>query len=114
MDFDAYTITLLERRPDAPRLLGEEATRIQDGHLAHLASLNDVGKLLACGPLQDGRFAGLSILNATPDEALRLKAPDPAVCAGLFTVLAMPWTVPAGAIGFGPARFPRSVAEALS
>jgi hypothetical protein len=59
----------------------------------------------------DDRFRGLSILDVEPDEARRLKEQDPAVQAGRFTVLVMPWMVPAGAMTFTPAHFPRSIAE---
>ena len=43
-----------------------------------------------------------------PDEALRLKADDPAVRAGVFELVAMPWMLPAGAMHFTPTTFPRS------
>ena len=114
MEFDDLTITLLERRTDAPEFEPAERERLQDGHLAYLASLADAGQLVAAGPLSDPRFAGLSILRVSPEEALVLKGVDPAVRAGLYTPLAMQWLVPAGAVKFGPAHFPRSIAEATS
>ena len=52
-------------------------------------------------------------MNVPPEEALALKAPDPAVCAGLYVLQALPWRVPGGAIAFRRTRFPRSIAEAL-
>jgi uncharacterized protein len=70
--------------------------------------------LLAAGPLldgPDGRFRGLSILNAGPEQARQLTEQDPAVHAGRFSVIVLPWMVPAGAISFSPTRFPRSAAE---
>ena len=113
MEFDSYTIVLLVRNPDGPKLEGDEANAMQDRHLAHLAHLADAGHLLAAGPLRDEKYAGLSILNVPPEEALALKAPDPAVRAGLYVLQAMPWQVPGGAISFQRTRFPRSIAEAL-
>jgi hypothetical protein len=47
-----------------------------------------------------------------PERAVQLKQDDPAVRAGRFAVHAFPWIVPAGAMSFSPAHFPRSVAEA--
>lgn len=114
MQFDNFTVTLLVLRPDAPELDDEAAAALQDAHLAHLADLHEAGYLLAAGPLlgpPDRELRGLSILNVDPERALALKQEDPAVRAGRFTVRVLPWMVPAGAVSFSPARFPRSVAE---
>ena len=114
MEFDSYTIVLLTLRPDAPELDEEAAAALQNAHLAHLAHLHDEGYLLAAGPLSDEKFRGLSILNVDPERARELKEQDPAVKIGRLAVKVIPWVVPAGAISFSPARFPRSVAEADS
>ena len=114
MEFDQLTITLLVLRPDAPQLDEEAAAALQDAHMAHLADLHESGHLLAAGPLSDEKFRGLSILRVDVDQAQRLRESDPAVQAGRYSVRVMTWTVPAGALSFAPARFPRSVAEAMS
>jgi uncharacterized protein YciI len=111
VEFDHYTIVLLTRPPDAPELTDEEATALQNAHLAHLADLHEAGHLLAAGPLDDEKFRGLSILNVDPERALELKSVDPAVRAGRLALEVIPWTVPSGAISFSPTRFPRSVAD---
>ena len=113
MDFDRFTITLLVLRDDAPELTPEQEDALQDAHMSHLAGL--AGHLLAAGPLLDrtSQFRGLSILNVGVEEARALKESDPAVQAGKFAVIALPWMVPAGAMSFSPARFPRSASEAL-
>ncbi len=111
MEFDHFTIALLILRPDGPQLDEAAATALQDAHMAHLADLHDAGHLLAAGPLSDERFRGLSILNVEPERARELKEADPAVRAGRFSVEAMPWMVPGGAISFSPTRFPRSTAD---
>ena len=82
--------------------------------MAHLAALHEAGHVLAAGPLlaPGSELRGLSILNLGVDEALRLKNSDPAIQAGLYTIVALPWMVPAEAMSFSPARFPRSIAEA--
>jgi uncharacterized protein len=112
MEFDHLTVTLLVLRADAPKLDEETAAALQDAHMAHLADLHESGHLLAAGPLSDEKFRGLSILRTNVDEARRLRESDPAVQAGRYSVEVMPWAVPAGAMIFGPTRFPRSVAEA--
>ena len=111
---ERYTITLLVKRPDAPHLDEQAAAALQDAHMSHLADLHAAGHLLAAGPLSDQQrfYRGLSILNVEPERARELKEADPAVQAGIFTVLAIPWMVPAGALAYAPARFPRSIAEA--
>ena len=111
MEFDRYTIALLILRPDAPDLDEEAAAALQDAHMAHLADLHEAGHLLAAGPLSDEKFRGLSILNVEPERARELKEHDPAVQIGRFSVTAIPWMVPAGAMSFARTRFPRSVAE---
>jgi uncharacterized protein len=111
MEFDRYTIALLILRPDAPDLDEEAAAALQDAHMAHLADLHEAGHLLAAGPLSDEKLRGLSIMNVDPERARELKEQDPAVQIGRFSVKVIPWIVPAGAMTFSPARFPRSVAE---
>jgi len=114
LEFDQLTVTLLVLKPDAPELDEEAAAALQDAHMAHIADLHESGQLLAAGPLSDEKFRGLSILGVDVDEARRLRESDPAVQAGKYSVMAMPWTVPAGAIAFTPTRFPHSIAEATS
>ena len=114
MQFDQFTIVLLIRRPDAPQLDEAAEAALQDAHMAFLADLHKAGYLLAAGPLpgpEDRQFRGLSILNVDPERARQLKEQDPAVKAGWFSVQVMPWIVPAGAMHFTPAHFPRSMAE---
>ena len=108
VQLDRFSIALLILRPDAPVLDDEEAARLQDAHMAHLADLHEAGHLLAAGPLFDEKFRGLSILN---DRARELKEADPAVRAGRFSVKVIPWIVPRGAMSFSLARFPRSMSE---
>jgi uncharacterized protein len=115
MEFNRFTVALLIRRDDAPELDQDTENALQDAHMAHLADLHQAGHLLAAGPLlgePDRAFRGLSILAAEPDKARELEEQDPAVLAGLFRVEYLPWLVPAGAVAFTRARFPRSMAEA--
>jgi uncharacterized protein YciI len=111
MDFDRFTVVLLVLREDAPHLSEAEAAKLQNSHMSHLADLHQAGHLLAAGPLTDEHFRGLSILNVDPETARQLKQEDPAVRAGRFDVVVMPWMVPAGAMTFSATHFPRSMAE---
>jgi len=114
MDCDRCTSVLRLTNPDAPELDDEAVAALQDAPMSHLADLHAAGHLLAAGPLSDQQrfYRGLSILNVEPERARELKEADPAVQAGIFTVVAIPWMVPAGALAYAPARFPRSIAEA--
>ena len=58
MDFDRYTVVLLVTPADPPQLSEDEADRLQDAHLSHLADLHDRGVLLAAGPLGDPAAGG--------------------------------------------------------
>ena len=113
MEFDDYTVTLLLHNPDGPRLDETEAAAMQDTHMGHIADMADLGHLVAAGPVFDETYRGLSIMTVSPQEALELNAADPAARAGIYTVKVLPWRLPTGALTFRPARFPRSVAEAL-
>jgi uncharacterized protein len=117
MKFDGFTIGLLVLRDDAPELTPAEEDALQDAHLSYLTDLHEAGQLLAAGPVRDpeGSFRGLSIYPAGADEARALADADPAVRAGKFLVMLLPWMVPAGAVNFAlSARFPRSAAEAAA
>ena len=107
------TVALLVLRDDAPELSAEQEDALQDAHMAHLADLHEAGHLVAAGPLLDrsSPHRGLSILSVGVAEALALQEQDPAVQAGRYRVIALPWMVPAGAISFSPTKFPRSMAE---
>jgi uncharacterized protein len=116
MKFDQYTIVLLVRRPDAPEFADEEATVVQDAHLASQADLYDKGHLVAAGPFvrqDDERLRGIAILNVGVKEAQRLYESDPAVQAGRLAVEVMTWMVPSGIVRFDNGRLPRSMAEAV-
>ena len=116
MEFDHFSVALLRVGPNAASLSEEEAARIRDGHLSHLADLHEAGHLLAAGPLAfddpDESLCGLSILTVGVEEARALKQRDPGVQAGMFTVEVLPWMVPRGAVSYSRTHFPRSAAEA--
>ena len=53
IELEQYTAALLVTSAHAPAVSDEEAARLQDAHLAHLAELHEAGHLLAAGPLRD-------------------------------------------------------------
>lgn len=115
MEFDRFTMALLVRRPDAPKLDSKTEDRLQDAHLAHLAQLHEKGPLLAAGPVlagPEGPIRGLAIFRGSPEELRAYAAADPLVQAGHLEYRFYPWMVPAGAVHFSRTRFPRSSAEA--
>jgi len=118
MEFEQFTISLLIRRPDAPKLDEEQAAALQDAHMAHLADLHEAGHLLAAGPIAfddpSEELRGLSILRVDPKQARTLEEADPAVRAGLYSIKTVHWMIPRGAVSFSATRFPRSVAEAAT
>ena len=115
MEFDRHTLVLLVLRSDAPELTDEEATDLQNRHLAFRAELRDRGYLIGGGPLvdqDDERLRGISIMTCDPETARRLTSDDPAVQAGRLAVEVMTWMVPAGNVSFENVPAPRSMAEA--
>jgi uncharacterized protein YciI len=114
VDFDQLTVVLLVRGENVPDLTEEEERALQDAHLSHLADLHEAGHLAAAGPLRDpdSYYRGMSILTVSVDEARTLAEADPAVRAGKFRVIVLPWMVPGGALRFSATKFPRSIAEA--
>jgi uncharacterized protein YciI len=94
--FVEYTVVVLrpvEGRPDLPE---EEASGIQERHLAHLRSMREKGVMVYAGPFGD-RSGGMCIYKGPGiDEVRALAEADPAVRAGRLTVQAHPWLVPGG------------------
>src|ERR671936_3222630 len=101
MEFDRFAVALLSVGPQAASLGVEEAGRLRDAHLSHLADLHEAGHLLAAGPLAfddpEESLCGLSILTVDVEEARALKEADPAVQAGVFTGQGLPRVGPRGA-----------------
>jgi len=104
MDTDRYTITLLIRCPSGSEKMADgDRAEFQQAHVLYRAALAEAGYLLASGPLADDDVCELSILDADPRKACLLEEADPAVRVGMYTVWAVPWTVPAGTVTFSPA-----------
>ena len=101
--FDVYTLVLLRRPIDAPKMPEHELDALLARHLAYRAKLRNDGVLVANGPLgeqSDPALRGLSILSCDLDEARRLSDLDPSVQAGRLTYDVFEWWVAAGTMAF--------------
>lgn len=70
----------------------EIAQEIQAGHMAHISSMAESGKLVLAGPFLDaGEIRGIFVFDATMEEAEALTAADPAVQSGRLVMELHPW-----------------------
>ena len=114
MEFDSFTVSVLESVPNAPTLSEAESYALQDAHMAFLAGLHEAGDLQAAGPTvtpPDRTIRGFSIYRLPEDRVRELMAMDPAIRAGRLAVRIFTWLVPKGAVSFSAAPFPHSQAE---
>ena len=107
--FDAYTMVILRRPPDAPEMSEEELDALQARHLAYRAELRRQGVLVANGPLReqsDIALRGMSLFACDLAEARRLSDADPSVQAGRLRYDVFEWWVAAGTLAFPQATVP--------
>lgn len=70
----------------------EAAHEIQAGHMAHITSMAESGKLVLAGPFLDGGdIRGIFVFDATMEEAEALTAADPAVQSGRLVMELHSW-----------------------
>ena len=102
-EFEVRTVVFLRRGSNPPQLTEDEATALQNAHLAYLAGLIERGVIAANGPLvdqSDDSLRGLSVYTVAAEEALRLACDDPAVHAGRLRVDVARWCVGTGRLAF--------------
>jgi len=105
--FDVFTMVLLRRSPDAPRMSEDALDALQARHLAYRAQLRRAGVLVVNGPLgeqSDVGMRGLSIFACDLDQARRMTDADPSVQAGRLTYDVFEWWVAAGTMAFPEAN----------
>jgi uncharacterized protein YciI/uncharacterized damage-inducible protein DinB len=92
-DLDQYQFGLLMRGPKWTAENTPEIQKIQEGHMANINKMAQMGKLFAAGPLLDnGDLRGVFIFRAASvDEAKALAAEDPAIKAGRLKLEILPW-----------------------
>ena len=88
-----YFICFLNKGPNRDTSDSLAVAKIQKGHLAHLDSLANEGKIHIVGPMgDDGDIRGIVVFDvATKEEALALEGADPAVKAGRLVMEVHPW-----------------------
>jgi uncharacterized protein YciI len=93
-----YYIGFLNRGPAWTPEKTEATQKIQDGHMANINRMAELGALVAAGPTDgDQPLRGIFIFTVkTIEEARTLAAADPAIQAGRLTLDLHPWVGPAG------------------
>ncbi len=94
-----YFIAFLKRGPNRSQDK-EEASKLQEAHLAHLGKMYELGYADISGPFgDDGDIRGITIYNVpTQKIADSLANADPMVKAGRLVIEVYPWWA---AKGFG-------------
>ena len=91
---DRYIMVFLYRVPNRPNIPEAESNKIQDGHMANIRHMGEIGKLLLAGPFEDnGDLRGLFLFKpgVSIDEVKKLVDADPAVKAGRLRYEIRPW-----------------------
>lgn len=91
-----YTLAILTAGPQADSLGDEAVAAAAGGHRAHIESMGADGTLLLAGPFGEPRahdaWRGLYVFGLSDMAAAQdLAQADPAVVAGLFDIVLMPW-----------------------
>jgi len=90
---EQYQFGLLMRGPKWTPENTPEIQKIQEGHMANIARMAQLGKLFAAGPILDnGDLRGIFLFrNTSADEATALVAEDPAIKAERLKLEILPW-----------------------
>jgi len=106
MRLDAYTIVLLRRPKDAPKMAEAELEALQREHVAFNGRMREAGHALVSGPFAgqpDESWRGITIFRTSVDQTRALMADDPSVRAGRLEVEVFTWLMPEGSLGDQPA-----------
>jgi uncharacterized protein len=90
---EQYQIGLLMRGPKWTAENTPEIQKIQEGHMANITRMAQLGKLFAAGPILDNaNLRGIFIFrNTSADEARALAEEDPAIKAERLKLEILPW-----------------------
>jgi uncharacterized protein len=89
-----YILVILKTGSNDANIKGKEREELFAGHMANIERLGSQKKLAIAGPFgkNDLAFRGLYIFNvATVEEAQKLTESDPAIKAGIFETVLVPW-----------------------
>ena len=106
MKLDAYTVVLLRRPANPPRMSEEELDALQQEHIAFNTRMREAGHALITGPLRgqpDPNLRGINVFRTSVEETAALMEGDPSVRAGRLEVDVFTWLMPAGLLGDRPA-----------
>ncbi len=97
-DMKTYYMVFLKKGPNRDQDSVTTA-KIQEGHLANIGRLAELGKIAIAGPfLDDGDVRGIFIMDcSSKEEADSLCQTDPAVKAGRLKAEVRPWMSARGA-----------------
>lgn len=97
-DLGEYQFAFLKKGPKWTAESTPETQKIQEGHMANIQKMGQMGKLMAAGPMGDnGEIRGIFIFKAASmDEAKALAADDPAVKTGRLQLEFFSWYAPKG------------------
>jgi uncharacterized protein YciI len=92
-EMDNYVVGFLRKGPKWSAEDTAERARIQEGHMAHIRSMGETGKLVVAGPFSDeGDLRGMFIFGVSSvEEARKMAEGDPAVQSGRLVLELHPW-----------------------
>lgn len=95
---EVYLFGLLKRGPAWTPGETDETRKIQEGHMANIQRMADLGALVAAGPIENGdELRGIFVFRGrTIEEARALAAKDPAIAASRLVLDLHPWIGPSG------------------
>lgn len=95
---EVYYLGLLTRGPGYTKGETSETKRIQEGHMANINRMADLGALVAAGPIEgDQDLRGIFVFRVkSAEEARALAAEDPAIKAQRLALELHPWWGPSG------------------
>jgi uncharacterized protein YciI len=88
-----YVVGFLKRGPGWTPGDSPELQKIQEGHMANIRRMHEMGKLILAGPFSDGgELRGMFVFyGGSLDEIRALVDQDPAVKAGRLVLELHPW-----------------------
>lgn len=97
-DLDQYQFAFLKKGPNWTPGSTPETQKIQEGHMANINKMADLGKLMAAGPMGGtGDIRGIFVFKvASLAEAKALAAEDPAIKTGRLAFEWLTWMAPKG------------------